>query len=88
MTESSGYSTERSKVSEREKLIQELDIKFGHIFLTCTTHDEMLADFILADRKRIVEPLVKYKLLIELKLVTNKRFVDESIDKTIKIAGI
>ncbi|RTK93070.1 hypothetical protein EKI60_06550 [Candidatus Saccharibacteria bacterium] len=52
-----------NKTSElvREKLIEELDQKFGHIFLTCTHHDEMLADFILARDKKNAEPLVEYR---------------------------
>lgn len=81
-------------MNEREKLIKELN-------KTCLVYvpgngsrysDEKLADFIIADRKRIVEPLVEFKER------THKLFgisgwirvdnlIRKAIDETLKNAG-
>lgn len=79
-------------MSERERLVEEIIKTFG-VQADGKTRPlatpENLADFILADRRRIVEPLVEYK---------QKYFnegdgwgytdTDVTIDETLKRAGV
>lgn len=74
---------------ERKKLIEALDQAMGRIY------PREVIDFILADRKRICEPLVELKdYLVNqngyLSHETSTLFEDaeEAIDKTLHLAGI
>lgn len=67
--------------SERDKLIDIIDREF----VGDRTMARDIADFILADRKRIVEPLVKYKS--EHKTGWGNFDTDDVIDETLKRAG-
>ena len=73
-------------MDEREKLIEYLDT---HCIDSCG-ETWKIADFILSDRKRIVEPLVK--LLKENILLSSKAggktSVNKAIDQTLKNAGV
>lgn len=78
--------------SEREKLIEELEGKFYKPYKPNAVISDLtvegVAEFILADRKRIVEPLVemlkfRYKTFEEA-----NRKARESIDQTLTNAGL
>jgi len=70
------------EMDEREKLVKELETT-----LPCDwerrIHVETVADFILEDRKRICEPLVKYNN----KVKPYPYWID-AIDQTLKNAGL
>lgn len=71
-------------MTEREKLIEELEEMTkdeGDICLEC------IADFILEDRKRIVEPLVKLGSLKTQQPPTKEKLI-YAIDETLKLAGV
>ena len=67
-------------MTERKKLIEELEFMTKDSGDTCF---ECIADFILADRKRIVKPLVKFKN----KGYSGGTFANNAIDQTLKLAG-
>ena len=67
-------------MTERENLIKVLRHKSGS---DKQLHIEDVADFILADRKRIVEPLVKVMLG---RIDDNATF--DAIQETLKLAGV
>ena len=46
---------------QKEELVKELFSKFTTGDSGCDVHFDDLADWVLTDRKRIVEPLIKYK---------------------------
>lgn len=66
-------------MSERDKLIEELNNKAW-----CTCNPAYVADFILADRKRIVKPFVE---LLEISFKADP-IVHKAIDKTLRNAGL
>ncbi len=71
--------------NEREKLLEKLqllNIKNGGLISL-----SVLADFILADRKRIVEPLVKHKE-IQSRDEWRESDVNIAIDESLKNAGV
>lgn len=69
--------------TEREKLrLQIVDLMYKD-------GADAIADFILADRARIVEPLVKYKNFIRRSWKAGVHiYSDEAIDETLKNAGV
>lgn len=68
-------------MTERERLIKELDNKLGYL----TPYQlRITADFILEDRKRIVEPLVKLR---EDGFPGNFS-INQAIDETLKNVGV
>lgn len=72
-------------MSERDRLIEELERKLSN-----PTSPEEIADFILADRKRIIEN-IKYirKEINELILPTNKeKRLIKYCDETLRNAGV
>lgn len=76
------------KQNSREELIMnELMDKLLKMTETANNQDiAVLARFILEDRKRIVEPLVKYKDFG--KIFNNKMEIYERIDQALKNAGV
>lgn len=84
-----------NKVNERKKIVEELINTFGIVADGKTrplATFERIADFILADRKRIVQPLVEYRKEhgdascgVKLGFTFS---VFNSIDETIKLAGV
>lgn len=72
-----------SEQTEREKLIEQFKTEYAYIFEE-SKHDMIISivDIILADRKRIVAPLVG----IDLMQFDNAPFAE--IRKTLKLAGI
>lgn len=88
-------------MTEREKLIEKLSREWPD-----TTEDrpylmEQIADFIIADRKRIVQPLVNYNEMMKNKLGGTKRpesydliverngfIAMRSIEETLKLSGV
>lgn len=74
-------------MTEREKLAVKLMEVYWYEDMTdnpagVTTHALRLADWVLADRKRIVGPLVKH-----LKGPIDDNAMCEAIDKTLRLAG-
>lgn len=71
-------------MNAREKLMKELnDLSMVR---THISWQEFVADFIIEDRKRIVEPLLKYNNFGN--IFNNKMEIYERIDQTIKNAGV
>lgn len=85
-------------VEARDQLIYDLNTFGYHNSLKCSgTNDrislcpECIADFILADRKRIVEPLINYKFKINAyrqDAWNTTTDVAKAIDKTIQLANL
>lgn len=81
-------------MTEREKLIEDLKEickvekldKDGLPYEDYEWAEDKIADFILADRKRIVHPLIKWKK----EMNSTGKWPDpyEAIDETLKLAGI
>jgi hypothetical protein len=69
-------------MTSREDLINELTDKFNFEFHFVV---EDIADWIIADRARIVEPLVKWK---QADPYTVTRVPLKAIDETLKLAGV
>lgn len=78
----------------REELIKELKLIIINEYnpdlnINCPNY-EKLANFIIADRARIVEPLVKYK--DDCKEIWSwtipREETDKAIDETLKLAGV
>lgn len=92
--------TEIPKVSERERLIKQLSPIIEKLLcddLELMTHncigelskaEVVIADFILADRRRIVEPLVKFNSQEPVGQRKWKIGMIYAIDETLKLAGI
>lgn len=74
-----------TKESQREELIDEINHKF--LGGNCANISREIADFIIDDRKRIVEPLVEYKKVFKSMWEGIKPFISTVIDKTLKNAG-
>ncbi len=80
-------------MNEREKLVKELNEKYSHSDINNLIDFRGIVDFILADRKRIVEPLVKLNKDINpshgfaTQLGWPKK-AKYAIDETIKNAGL
>lgn len=70
-------------MTERDKLGTEILA----VYPTCSRVNTMV-DFILADRKRIVEPLVKFKAPKECSDVHKLDLVKRAILKTVSNAGV
>lgn len=68
--------------AERDKLIKQCE----DLLSWCPTAKE-LADFIIADRKRITEPLVKLNKCYGKYTFERAKIVDKAIDETLKLAG-
>lgn len=80
------------KLTKREKLIEELEKGIMvEIVIKATITSDMLADLIIADRKRICEPLVKYKNAC-LDVFPREPFpntpAERYIDEAITLAGV
>lgn len=76
----------------REELIKELGLKMPALDRHLPDHIQFIADFIIKDRKRIVDPIKKHKDLI-IKLMGSLSWDDDdalygSINETLKNAGV
>lgn len=77
-------------MTQREELIKELrsTISNGGLYGLTIWQSKVVADFILADRKRIVEPLVKWKESHTGKIIESwPEHPVTSIRETLKLAG-
>lgn len=77
-------------MSEREKLIEDL-IKLNP--LSMRKECEETADFIISDRKRIVEPLVKayspnMERVTKINLLSRLTNILNGVEETLKLAGL
>ncbi len=71
-------------MSEREKLIKQICNEWD-----IDTVDDYIIDFILADRKRIIEPLVNLERCPTTGVITScSDDVDKAVDETLELAGI
>ena len=69
-------------MNEREKLQKELDKCLVYVPGNGSRHDdEKLIDFILQDRKRIVEPLIKAKGLPAFCRAIDKTLANANVDE-------
>lgn len=75
-------------MTEREKLVKELGNFCIHSNDSGDIYDiEKIADFILEDRKKVVEPLVKYKTGKNTKASEDLLNLIDGITETLKNAG-
>lgn len=79
-------------MSNRDELIKELENKICRS-ASIEANISYLADFIIEDRNRIVQPLVKYKSDVKLWDrrgwgLDSHTISDEAIDETLKLAGV
>lgn len=83
-------------MNERNKLIKELQLLNHRGYLSGAGHLQLIADFILEDRKRICQPLIEFKNGFS-PLLWLSREKDEycgtdvfcnAIDKTLKLASL
>lgn len=87
-------------MTQREELIKQIanircdEVALDNTWVHCPDCVAKLADFIIADRIRVVEPLVKYHEHVE-KLSMNRiissdedvLFLSEAVNKTMRNAG-
>lgn len=72
-------------MDERNKLIKELN-KFGFDdTLNCCVDVKDIADFILADRRRILMPLIEWK---NSEFYEDGEYIKDIIEETFKLSGI
>jgi len=73
-------------MDERKRLIEELlarENNQGYLDI------DKIVDFIISDRRKVVEPLVKYKIFRrKTKRVWGKTHINDAIDQTLKNFGI
>ena len=79
------------KQTERERLIKELDkLEYSNGdptgFADCDI--ELMADFILADRRRVLEPIITHKEQRRSGYGLTTHTVACAIDTTLKLAGL
>lgn len=79
-------------MGDREELVKKLKSMLAMIdFYKNRPPEEILADFILEDRKRIVEPLYIWKqaeLKVGRKKIWDKGYLQKDIDIVLKKAGV
>lgn len=74
-------------MTERDKLRDKVrSIYCDGKYMTIQSANQAIADFIIEDRRRIVEPLIKYKSSVGPDIWGD--LCNDAIDKSIRLAGV